>query len=315
MSKAGAVQSKTATIKRNAKRPTVKARSRKAPGRRAKAFNKLFSALPVRPETIERAITACTVLLICGAAIAAAFFAGLPNFVGVQMALAAGRAGFQVKRVEVEGLDRMESLNVYAIATKDQSMAMPLVDLERIRSELMQYSWIEDARVSRRLPDTLAIEIIERKPAAVWQNNQKLTLIDSKGVALERVDPKAMPDLPLVIGQNANEQVADLTDLLDTAHSIKSSLSGATWVGNRRWDLRFKSGEVLALPEGNDIAEVMLKKFIKIDSTERLLGRGFVRFDMRDPNKFVVRLPPKATDGVSAKPDEKGGQVDGATAG
>jgi cell division protein FtsQ len=315
MSKAGSVQSKTATIKRHAKRPTVKAKSRKTPSRRAQAFNTLFAAIPIRAETIERTISVCTVLLICGAVVAAAMFAGIPNFVGMQMAQAAGRAGFQVKRVEVEGLHRMESLNVYAIATKDQSMAMPLVDLERIRSELMQYSWIEDARVSRRLPDTLAIEILERTPAAVWQNNQKLTLIDNMGVVLERVDPKVMPDLPLVIGQNANEQVADLTALLDTARSIRPSLAGATWVGNRRWDLRFKSGEVLALPEGNDIAEVMLKKFMKIDSTERLLGRGFVRFDMRDPDRFVVRLPRKAAEDATVKSAGKGGQVNGATAG
>jgi cell division protein FtsQ len=315
MSKAAAVQTKSATIKRNAKRPKVKAKSRRAPTRRSRFFDRILTVVPIRTETIERAITVCTVLLIGVAITSAAVFAGVPTFVGTQIAQAAGRAGFKVEHVEVAGQHRMESLNLYAIALKDYSMAMPLVDLERIRNELMQYSWIEDARVSRRLPDTLVVDIVERTPAAIWQNNQKLALIDAKGVVLERVDPKAMPDLPLVIGESANDQVADLTGLLDRVPAIKSVLSGATWVGNRRWDLRFKSGEVLALPEGTDIAEVMLKKFMKIDSTERLLGRGFVRFDMRDPDKFVVRLPQGAPAKDDVKPEQKGGAVNGATAG
>jgi cell division protein FtsQ len=281
-----------ATIKRGTKRPTVsaKAKARGATARRPGAFAQLVAKLPIKAETIERAMTACTVMLIGGAVIAVAVLAGAPQFVGVQMAQVAGRAGFQVKRVEVKGLKRMESLTVYAVALKEHSMAMPLVDLDRIRSDLMQYSWIADARVSRRLPDTLVVDVVERQPAAIWQTNHKLSLVDDKGVVLERVNPNAMPDLPIVIGHLANQQVASLITLLDAVPALRPNLSGASWIGNRRWDLRFESGEVLALPEGEDVAAHALAEFAKIDGVERLLGRGFVRFDMRDPAKFVVRI-------------------------
>ncbi|MEQ1547768.1 MAG: cell division protein FtsQ/DivIB [Chakrabartia sp.] len=280
----------TATIKRGgAKRPTVKTRARKTSAKPS-VLSRMIARIPLKPATIERAMTAATVVMVGGAVLGVAMLAGVPTYIGTEFAQIAGRAGFQVKRVEVKGLDRMESLTVYAVALDQHSMAMPLVDLDKVRNQLLQYGWIADARVSRRLPDTLVVDVVERTPAAVWQNNQKLSLIDGEGVVLERVDAAAMPDLPLIIGQNANKQVADLTQLIDTVPALKPTLAGATWVGNRRWDLRFQSGETLALPEGEDIAAIALSKFARIDGMERLLGRGFVRFDMRDPSKFVVRV-------------------------
>src|SRR3546814_20249264 len=83
---------------------------------------------------------------------------------------------------------------------------MPLVDLEEVRLKLLRYGWIEDAHVSRRLPDTLLIQIDERTPAAIWQDNGQLTLIDASGVLLEPVSPAAMPPLPLLIGEGAAGQ-------------------------------------------------------------------------------------------------------------
>jgi len=145
--------------------------------------------------------------------------------------------------------------------------------------------------VSRRLPDTLVVDIVERSPAAIWQNAGRLSLIDEKGVVLEPVSVATMPDLPLVIGPSANRRAQDLDRLLAEASSLKELLAGATWVGNRRWDLRFRSGETLSLPEGETEAKRALAKFAHMDGANRLLGRGILRFDMRDPSRFVLRLP------------------------
>ncbi len=282
------------------KRPVTRSAVRKPKTRREEWMALFWKYVPIKAETIERAMTVATILLISGTLVTAAVYAGVPQFVGTEIGQVAGRAGFKVKRVEVKGLDRMDSLTVYAVALDQHSMAMPLVDLDKVREQLLQYGWIEDARISRRWPDTLVVDIVERKPAAVWQNNQKLSLIDGTGVVLEQVDPNAIPELPLVVGPNANRQIAQLHQLLDTVPALKPMLAGASWVGNRRWDLRFESGEVLALPEGDDIAANALKRFAQIDGTERLLGRGFVRFDMRDPSKFVVRL--KRANGAIEEP-------------
>ena len=42
----------------------------------------------------------------------------------------------------------------------------------RSASACCGFGWVKDARVSRRLPDTLVIDIVERTPAALWQNQR-----------------------------------------------------------------------------------------------------------------------------------------------
>ncbi len=126
---------------------------------------------------------------------------------------------------------------------------------------------------------------------AVWQHDGQLHLIDVQGVVLQSVSTDAMPDLPLVVGPDANRQTAGLNKLMENAPALKPMLAGATWVGNRRWDLRFQSGETLSLPEGDKTSATALVNFARMDGVNRLLGRGIVKFDMRDPDRFILRLP------------------------
>lgn len=280
----------TATIRRGGapkgKRAPAKARVVRKPSSTSRAL----AALPVPAEKLRRAGNYLLLGLAGIAFIAGVIAIKLPQMVGLELGEAIGDMGFTVKRVEITGIDKMDRLPVYSVALDQKSMAMPLVDLGEIRDRLLQFGWVRDARVSRRLPDTLVVDIVERKPAAIWQYNRKLALIDGEGHVLAPVDPAHMPDLPLLVGPAANLQAGGLADLIAAAPQIKPMLTGASWIGGRRWDLRFQSGETLALPEGQDAAKAALVKFARMDATARLLGQGFVRFDMRLPDRFVVRV-------------------------
>lgn len=214
----------------------------------------------------------------------------VPQMIGVAIGEAVGRTGFVVRRVEPKGLSHLNPMLVYRVTEGQMRVAMPLVDLAGTRHELLRHGWVRDARVSRRLPDTLVVDIVERVPAAIWQHGGRLALIDGEGVVLEQVRLEAMPDLPLVIGPAANRQVTGLARLTAAAPQVQPMLAGATWVGGRRWDLRFHSGEVLSLPEGEEAAGAALARFVEKDRKGQLLGRGFVRFDMRIPGQLIVRL-------------------------
>ncbi len=253
--------------------------------------NRIINALPISPERLQKVANWTITISLVAAIGLAAHATGVSAKVNEEWAQAVGRAGFQVRKVEVVGAERIDRMKVYDIALAQKNRSMAAVDLEDVRRDLMKYGWIKDARVSRRLPETLVIDIVERSPAAIWQHNEKLSLIDKKGVVLEPVTVATMPDLPLVIGPNANQRSQELDELLGAASSLKQLLAGATWVGNRRWDLRFRSGETLSLPEGEDAAKAALAKFAHLDGANRLLGRGILRFDMRDPSRFVLRLP------------------------
>ncbi|MEA3062038.1 MAG: cell division protein FtsQ [Sphingomonadales bacterium] len=228
--------------------------------------------------------------------LAAIFFASLvmlrvPQALGLTAGEVAGEAGFSLKHVEIKGTHHIPQIQVYNIAFDQPSSAMALVDLEATRQRLLRFGWVRDARVSRRLPDTLVVDIVERRPAAIWQNNRRLALIDLDGVVLQPVRLEAMPALPLVIGPEANRHAGDLARLVGAAPQLKPVMAGATWIGGRRWDIRFQTGETLSLPEGPDEARRALDRFARMDQNTPLLGRGFVRFDMRIPGRFVIRVP------------------------
>lgn len=271
------------------RRPAAKRKPKK------RAAPQSFSAqmaeiIPVEEEVIRKVARGIVLAAIAAVVIGGAIMLRVPQMVGWQIGEGIGKLGFTVDRVEIQGIDRMERLPVYAVALDQPSMAMPNVDLSEIRRRVEAFSWVGEARVTRRLPDTLVISVAERRPVAVWQHDRQLYLIDGEGEVLEEVALDAMPDLPLIVGPEANHRVEGFAQLMDAAPAIEPMLEGATWVGNRRWDLRFQTGEVLSLPEGEEEAARALRQFARMDGVTGLLGEGFRRFDMRVPDRFVVRV-------------------------
>ena len=232
---------------------------------------------------------------------AAAIALDLPAKAALSAGEAVGSAGFRVDGYQIVGLRHMDRKLIDAVVIDElrraaapegvTKPAQPLVDVSRIRERLLAFGWVKDARVSRRLPDTLVIDIVERTPSALWQDKQQLSLIDGEGVVLDRVPISRMPDLPLVIGPGANAKAGQLKAIMAAAPAMQAQLASATWVGGRRWDLSFQSGETVALPEGEGPAREALTRFAKMDRSAGLLGRGLVRFDLRLPGKMIVRLP------------------------
>ena len=231
---------------------------------------------------------------------------------------AVGRAGFTVSGYQIVGLKQMDRRLVDDVVNDELGRAaeqagaakapQPLVDVAAIRARLIQFGWVKDARVSRRLPDTLVIDIVERTPAALWQNKGQLALIDREGVVLDRVPIDKMPDLPLLIGPGANAHSRQLDRLMAAVPTLEPQLASATWVGRRRWDVSFHSGETVALPEGEGAASEALQKFAKLDRSNGLLGRGVVRFDLRVPGRMIVRLPRAPGESIApeAQPQQQG---------
>ena len=72
----------------------------------------------------------------------------------------------------------------------------------------------------------------------------------------------------------------------------KPQLASATWIGQRRWDLSFQTGETVALPEGERRGARRRWPSSPRSTTRRACsGAGIVRFDLRIPGKMTVRLP------------------------
>ena len=303
------VRRKGQGVRRSTAKNSRAAKARQVRNQGKGMLDSAMALLPFTDEQLHRIFLA----IIIGGGVALAWFvaslAGLPAMAQAQIASVASDAGFEVRRVRVSGVDRMNELKVYEAAYGQRDTPMPLVDLEALREELVAMDWVKDARVSRQLPETLVIDIVERTPHAVLAKPGRLVLIDASGVELEPISQANAKGMLRVSGPGASKQVAALGELLEAAPALKPQVTGAEWVGNRRWNLTFTTDQRLALPQGEDEAAKALINFATLDGKNRLLGGKVTSFDMRLPDKVVMRVPGRSQqvlDSVSGNAREGG---------
>lgn len=297
-----------ATIKRGGKgvRRAAKANSRAKTARKAKARTGGFidGAMALLPFTDEQLHKIFLFVILAGAAALIWFvasLAGVPALAQAKMAGLASNAGFEVRHIRPSGVEHMNIDRVYERVLVERDQPMPLVDLEATRERLLALPWVADARVSRQLPDTLAVDIVERAPHAVLVKPDRLMLIDTAGVELEPISTRKAREMLKISGPGAARQVENLDRLLDVAPALKERVTQAEWVGNRRWNLTFNTDQVLALPEGDTEGASALVSFARLDGQNRLLGGQVTTFDMRAPPRIYMRIPGRADEVLSSE--------------
>jgi cell division protein FtsQ len=295
-------------VRRAARAQSRATAARKARGSASGILDTAMGVLPFSEEQWSRIWLAMIIGTGVGVAFVIASLAGVPALAQAEVAKIAADAGFEVRHVRVTGTARMDEQQVYARAFAKRNQAMPDVDVAALREELRALPWVKDARVSIQLPHTLAIDIVERTPHAVLEKPDRLVLIDASGVELEPVAPEKTKGMLRLAGPGAARQAQALDALLAAAPALGPKVEAAEWVGNRRWNLTFTTGQLLALPEGEVEAASALVKFARLDGQNRLLGGKVLAFDMRTPPRLYMRLP----EGV-AKPALTGVSADGET--
>lgn len=271
--------------------------------------------LPVSEETLHRMLTTA---FLAGTAVLAwvvAGMAGVPALAEMQIAALAARTGFEVKRVGVRGLNRMNELKIYEKVLSERDQAMSRLDLAGLRAQLLELAWVKDARVSRQLPDTLVVDVVEREPHAVLRKGDKFTLIDNTGHPLETISRARARGMLVLTGEGANSRSEDLGGLLEAAPALKPQVAQAEWIGHRRWNLTFKSGQILALPEGEKLAAAALLTFARMDGVDRLLGGKVASFDMRAQDRTYMLVPGRAAAAAARAQEAAAAKVTATNAG
>jgi cell division protein FtsQ len=195
--------------------------------------------------------------------------------------------GLRLRHVVVEGRGNTpEPLLMAAIgATPGQSLLGYSVGAARARIQTL--TWVENASVERRLPDTLVVKLTERRPFAVWQNQKKFILIDRAGQVVADQDVAAFGNLPLVVGPDAPAHAAGMLDALGQYPTLQSHVAALVRVGERRWNLHLNTGADVMLPEGHETEA--LARLAELQASDSLLDRPLAVVDMRLPDRLVVR--------------------------
>lgn len=98
-----------------------------------------------------------------------------------------GSERFAVAEVEVRGAHALPVSEVERVVEPAYGQNVFRVSLPAIERRLRAEPWIADASVRRSLPDTLVVEVEERRAVAVVELGG-LYLVDERGVAFKRAD-------------------------------------------------------------------------------------------------------------------------------
>ena len=210
----------------------------------------------------------------------------------------ANLAGFRITSVSMPGRKQLTQDEVLALGGVTGRSSLLFLDATTVRDRLIANPWIADATVLKLYPGHLTIEITERTAFARWQYQGRLSVIADDGAVLEPYVARHFAALPLVVGKGAETQAKDFLALLARYPEIRSATLAAVYVGERRWNLRLKSGLDIRLPE-HDVGKA-LATLTKLDAEERLLSRDIVAVDMRLPDRLTVRL---SEDAAKARED------------
>ncbi len=194
--------------------------------------------------------------------------------------------GFEVREILVIGRQQISEDELLAHLGITTGTPIFSVDLDTAQKLIHEIKWIDEARVSRRLPDKIIVTLKERVPVALWQYQKKISLIDAEGHVIRDHDLDAYRHLPLVVGIDAPAHVGELARLMQAEPTLAADLASASRVGKRRWDLRLQNGLVIRLPEKN--VELALSQLVRAARDEGLLDKDIQVIDLRLPEKLTV---------------------------
>jgi len=197
-----------------------------------------------------------------------------------------GDLGFSLEKVVIKGNKNLETKSILTSLNADLGTPLFSLDLKEVHERIKDFSWVESASVRRILPNIMEIEILERKPIAIWQNKRKLTLIDAEGMIIETKKIDNFIGLLHVVGEGANYHADQLQADLSKAPDVRSNLVAAVRYGQRRWNLTLSQNITVKMPERDFcIALSYIEKLIK---QGKLFDQKYKMLDLRDANKYYI---------------------------
>jgi cell division protein FtsQ len=196
--------------------------------------------------------------------------------------------GFGIDVVTISGeaqLGEPEILKLAGISPRD---SLPFFDAAEARQKLEALPLIKQASVRKLYPDRIVIAIVERTPAALWQKDGDVRTIAADGAVIDEMRDQRFAALPFVVGDGANERLAEFTALLDAAAELRPKIVAGVLIGERRWNLKMSSGIEVKLPETDPAAA--MANLVALQRQSRILDRDVLSLDLRVEGKIFARL-------------------------
>ncbi len=205
----------------------------------------------------------------------------------------ASSVGLKATNIVITGMEETSKDDVISALGFGAGRSLVGFDADAARKRLLDLPWVKAVAIRKLYPGKLTVALAERRPVAVWQHKDHLTVVDRAG---DRIAGFGIADLisnrfshlPHLVGDGAAAHAGTILPLVANYPEIAGRVASYIRVGNRRWDVELAGGMRLQLPQRRVVEA--LERISQMQAEDRLLERQVAVVDLRADDRMVLRL-------------------------
>ena len=194
-----------------------------------------------------------------------------------------------ISRIIVSGAQEPLKEEIIMLIKNVANEEFSALKAQSLREKIKEIKKVKEAIVKFSTDGLVIVDVVQRKQAAVYLNNNLYEVLDSNGVVLSiSSDYRGLSRFPLIVGKFGSKNIPDLLNLVNEIGLYGSEVLYYEWVGERRWDVHMKSNLVFKLPENNMSRGVELMRMFLRETNN--YPRPLVSIDLRNLDKPIIKF-------------------------
>jgi cell division protein FtsQ len=210
-------------------------------------------------------------------------------------------AGLAIDEISISGQTLTSEQAIFDALGIEPHTSTVSFDVEAARQRIADLPAIDSVTVRKTYPGDVIVTVTEKQPVARWRVDGITFVVDETGEQIGE-DRGAYADLPLVVGDGANDDAMVMIRVLDQYPDLKDGLVALSRIADRRWDLIYDTGLRVQLPELG-VARA-LRNLDGYQADYQLLDRDVTVIDLRVDTLVAVR-PTKTEEELAAAEEER----------
>ena len=205
---------------------------------------------------------------------------------------------FVVDEVVFENATELREEEILSLIDFQTPKSIMEIDRDALRTSLSQVDAVGSTEIRYSYNGTMRIILEPRIPTMIFFDGEKFATIDKTGHRVESLHNRTdRPELFVISGEGATDHPEEAQAIVNLIAPFSDRVRGLVRVGERRWDIVLANGGKLMLPTLDPIASLHI--ILKQHRTNDVLNRDIKAYDMRNPERPILRLSPTAIDEVN----------------
>jgi len=190
---------------------------------------------------------------------------------------------FNIITIEIENNSLLQKKDIKKLLLKIYNKNLIFLNNKEIERALMQNSFVESFKIKKIYPNTLKIEIFEKKPIAILLSNKSKFYLSEKIDLIEFINLENFKNLPYVFGNKDDFKI--FYDDLNKINFPTDKIKKYTLYETKRWDIETTDKKIIKLPNKDYIES--LQSYLNLKNKNEF--KKYDVFDYRINNQLILR--------------------------